>query len=74
VGAGVLCVGHPFVRFRFQAGTTNTAGYIEKELDLAHLPTFPGSSVLPGETWYFQAWFRDGQTSNFTDALEVPFI
>jgi hypothetical protein len=30
-------------------------------------------SVLPGETWHFQAWFKDGASSNFTDGLSVLF-
>jgi hypothetical protein len=33
--------------------------------------------VVPGETWYFQAWHRDlvggTATTNFTDGLEVTF-
>ena len=34
-------------------------------------------AVVPGQTWFFQAWHRDtvaGQsTSNFTDAVEMTF-
>ena len=26
-----------------------------------------------GETWHFQARFRDGNTSNFTDGLAILF-
>jgi len=33
--------------------------------------------ILAGETWNFQAWYRDtvaGQpTSNFTDAIQIGF-
>ena len=32
--------------------------------------------AMPGETWNFQAWFRDnnpGPTSNFTDGVSVLF-
>lgn len=35
-----------------------------------------GHAVLAGETWNFQAWYRDqnpGPTSNLTEALEVLF-
>lgn len=45
-------------------------------LDLAAIPqpTGPVASVA-GDTWNFQAWFRDssatGPTSNFTDGLEI---
>ena len=30
---------------------------------------------MVGETWDFQAWYRDGfaTTSNFTDGIEVMF-
>ena len=31
-------------------------------------------AVQPGETWQFQAWFRDvGGTSNLTDGVAVSF-
>ena len=36
----------------------------------------PPHTVLPGDTWNFQAWFRDmnpGPTSNFTDGVAVTF-
>jgi hypothetical protein len=37
----------------------------------------PGNGpILQGETWNFQAWYRDvspTQTSNFTDAVAVRF-
>jgi hypothetical protein len=36
-------------------------------------PTRPRHAVSPGETWVFQAWFADGASSNFTDALVVQF-
>ena len=36
-------------------------------------PTGP-VSAMPGETWYFQCWFRDfGPSSNFSNAVEVTF-
>ena len=46
-------------------------------LDLNDTPQ-PGGSVaiVAGETWNFQAWFRDmnpGPTSNFTDGVSVLF-
>jgi len=42
------------------------------------LPTPTGPVVaLPGDDWYFTAWYRDVEngmvTSNFTDGLEVVF-
>ena len=48
-------------------------------LDLTQMPTPAGAmAVLPGDTWYFQAWYRDssptGPTSNFTDGLSITFM
>jgi hypothetical protein len=45
------------------------------------LPFSPvGQVTLPGETWYFQAWFRDQSgspptpgTANFSDVLKYTF-
>ncbi|MCP3914626.1 MAG: hypothetical protein GY711_03600 [bacterium] len=42
-------------------------------IDLTVLPRTPNTSVQPGETWNFQCWFRDGGSSNFTDAVSVLF-
>ena len=46
-------------------------------LDLTDTPQPTGSvSIMPGETWNFQAWFRDmnpGPTSNFTDGISITF-
>ncbi|MCP3914646.1 MAG: hypothetical protein GY711_03700 [bacterium] len=30
-------------------------------------------TLLPGETWNFQCWFRDGEPNNFTDAIAILF-
>ena len=30
-------------------------------------------TLLPGETWNFQCWYRDGATNNFTDAIAILF-
>ena len=44
----------------------------------SHAPGTTGppliGAVVPGQTWNYQAWFRDaGSTSNFTDAVSVTF-
>ena len=43
----------------------------DMRVDLSDLPTnTPGTQAcVPGETLYFQCWFQDGATSNFTDAV-----
>jgi hypothetical protein len=42
-------------------------------LNLTNLPQ--NVTFMIGETWDFQAWYRDGaaSTSNFTDGIEVMF-
>ena len=40
------------------------------------LPLTPPVAIQPGDTWNFTAWYRDQNptpTSNFTDAVQVPF-
>ena len=76
---GNLCVGAPQYRFNnpsdggqvLNSGATGTMSFT---LNLDGLPQ--GISFDPGETWYFQLWFRDfttGPTSNTTDGIEVLF-
>ena len=46
------------------------------QIDLTSMPVNPPVAVLPGDTWNFQAWYRDnnlGPTNNFTDAVSVTF-
>ena len=40
-------------------------------VDLTNLPA--GTVVLPGETWSFQLWHRDGSTSNFSSSLALTW-
>ena len=60
-----------------QITSSGPTGSILFPIDLSAIPT-PSSLVqaLPGETWNFQAWYRDVNptvTSNFTDAVSVTF-
>ena len=76
--AGDLCLGGSIGRFAGpgQVQVASVQGTAVLGLDLTGLPQ-PTSSVaaMAGETWHFQAWFRDavaGQaTSNFTDGLAL---
>ncbi len=69
---GTLCLGGNIGRYNWDVGQGPT---FELELDLTSMPMNPSVAVQPGETWNFQAWYRDvGSTSNFTDALEVTFF
>ncbi|MFT7170977.1 MAG: hypothetical protein ACI80K_004128 [Paracoccaceae bacterium] len=51
------------------------SGRIHLQLDLADIPSPTGSvSAMAGETWYFQAWYRDlnpTPTSNFSSSTSI---
>jgi hypothetical protein len=32
-----------------------------------------GSQIVVGDTWNYQIWYRDGASSNLSDAVEVTF-
>jgi hypothetical protein len=40
---------------------------------LAALPQPPGGTIMSGDTWYFQCWYRDGNRSNFSNTACVTF-
>gem|GEM_PF-1351202 len=75
--AGNLCLGTPIYRFvKPPTGTilgSGSGGTFSFTPNLLNLPQ--GVMFQIGETWDFQAWFRDGfaSTSNFTDGIEVMF-
>lgn len=75
---GNLCLGGTIGRFTGPGQLINSggAGSISLALDLTALPQGAGSvAAMAGETWNFQAWFRDGvgQGSNFSEGLQVDF-
>jgi hypothetical protein len=77
---GNLCVGSPIARFGPAAGyslpNSGTTGTVDQLIDLTSIPLTPAVGVLPGETWYFQGWYRDnnpGPVSNFSDGLSITF-
>lgn len=78
--AGNLCLGGAIGRYvgPGQILNSGTSGSLSLVLDLTQHPTPTGFvSVAPGQSWHFQAWFRDVATgvatSNFTDGLRVSF-
>ena len=78
---GNLCLGGSIGRYVGPGQITNSglAGAISLPLDLASLPQPLGpAAAMPGETWRFQAWFRDSvggvTTSNFSDGLSVLML
>ena len=72
-GNGWRCVGSPLTRL--PATTSNSFGDLTWPLNLNALPG--GLTMHTGETWYFQAWYRDpaagGAGNNASDALQVPW-
>ena len=74
---GDLCLGGAVGRFAAagQLQNSGASGTFELTTDLTQHPQPTGLvSVQAGETWNFQAWYRDanpGPTSNFTDAVSV---
>ena len=77
---GDLCIGSlalgRHVNDVLDSGATGAASLT---LDLANVPTNLGrTAVLAGETWYWQAWYRDVDgggtpTSNLSSAVGVTF-
>ena len=73
---GVLCLGGPFGRYQSLAQSSGLLGTIAIPVDTGAIAQ-PAGPVAgePGETWFFQAWYRDTvlsiPTSNFTDAVAV---
>ena len=73
---GDLCLGGNLVRYVNQVQNSGATGDFQMAVDLTAIPANPLVAVMPGDTWYFQAWFRDFNflpTSNFTDAIGITF-
>jgi hypothetical protein len=78
---GNLCVGGTAVG-RFNANVLNTGptgGQVGLPINLTMLPRPMGpTAVMPGQTWYFQFWYRDVvgtvAVSNMSDAVGIRFL
>jgi len=75
---GVLCLGGNIGRISVPVLSVASQGRrFGRFVDTLALPGNPPTAVLAGQTWYFQAWFRDSvagvATSNFTDAVSIQF-
>lgn len=69
---GNLCLGGQIGRFNRSGEVFQTGIYRSGTLAI-DFADVPGGQILPGETWYFQSWHRDGTTSNFTDGIGLTF-
>jgi len=77
---GVLCLGGSIGRFvgPGQIQNSGASGAFSLQIDLTRVPTPTGPvAVMAGDTWNFQAWYRDAvggvATSNFTSAVSITF-
>ncbi len=72
---GNLCLGGSIVRLNNFLQNSGASGQATLPIPFGSLP--PGTVLDIGETWYFQAWFRDTvggmATSNTTGGLQVTF-
>ncbi|MEZ6016908.1 MAG: hypothetical protein R3F49_17450 [Planctomycetota bacterium] len=71
---GDLCLSRPIGRGTLM--TSDPSGSIVDRVDLTAVPTPTGTaSVLPGDSWHFQAWYREaGGQGNYSDGLRVRFL
>ena len=68
---GILCVGGGTYRLEFRF--TDGVGHVASTTSLV-----TAGSIQPGETAYYQFWYRDplgtcGTGANFTSALQISF-
>ena len=70
---GNLCLGGEIGRGAVVL--SSALGSASTQYDLSALPQPMGPvSVMAGEAWYFQLWYRDsGSDSNYTDAICITF-
>jgi hypothetical protein len=72
---GNLCLGGTIARFSAQIQNSGPGGTFMIPVDLTQIPLSPPVAVLPGDSWNFQAWYRDvGGNSNFTEAATLTFL
>jgi len=75
---GDLCLGGGSIgRFSQQVAFTGAQGTATVDVDLTDMPTLFGTlTVVAGETWNYQMWYRDynpGATTNYTNPVAVVF-
>ncbi|MCP3918538.1 MAG: hypothetical protein GY711_23575 [bacterium] len=75
---GFICLTGTIGRFNRPGEIQNSGalGAFGLDVNTNDVPVSPPVAIQPGETWNFQAWFRDnnpGLTSNFSDGIEITF-
>jgi hypothetical protein len=75
---GRLCLGGAIGRYQNSVQSSGPTGSIALAVSPLELPQPTGAvAAQVGETWNFQAWYRDANpqnTSNFSDAVAVTFL
>jgi hypothetical protein len=74
LSVGILCLDEPIGRYMNQIVNSGERGMIHVDVDVTALPLTPNVAVIPGDTWRFQAWHRQGSTSNFTEPIAIDFL
>ena len=68
---GNICLGGDIGRFE---GNVGRGPAFSLQIDLSAMPLNPPAAAAPGETWNFQAWYRDvGSGNNFTDGVSITY-
>ena len=74
---GRLCLVGQVGRFNGSIVNSGPTGRFDFSFNPTFIPQGTGSvSAMAGETWGFQAWYRDsnpGSTSNFTSGVQIAF-
>ena len=75
-GQGTLCITPPLAMMTTHVMSSGGSGSFQVPFDMTQV-TVPGWGLPgPGQTWYFQAWYRDQNplhTTNMTDGYFVMF-
>lgn len=67
LGNGTLCIGNPL--YRLSITQADFLGQVAFPIDTNEV--VQGSQVMPGESWNYQFWYRDGASSNLSDAVNI---
>jgi hypothetical protein len=73
---GNLCLGGQLARFASQTENSGANGTFSIQVNLTAIPANPLTAAMAGDTWSFQAWYRDVvlvPTSNFTNGVEITY-
>lgn len=78
-GQGNLCIAGDLGRFNANIVSSGPTGEFSLTLDLTQMPQPMGAvSVMAGQSWNYQVWFRDTfqgtATSNLSDAVSILFL